>query len=102
MATTSNYALRVPTSLMEELKARADREKSSVNQLIVVAIAEKLAALRTSDYFERRRARATPGDFERILAKAGTEPPRQGDEIPEGWLDATERDGPSREKRGGR
>ena len=35
-------------------------------------------------YFETRAARANPEEFERILAKAGTLPPREGDEIPEG------------------
>jgi hypothetical protein len=87
MATVSNYALRVPPSMMEELRKRAEEEKSSVNQLILVAVAEKLAVLRARDYFASRRARAVPGDFNRILAKAGIEPPREGEEIPEGWLE---------------
>lgn len=87
MATNSNYALRLPPSVMEELKQRAEEEKISANQLIVMAVVEKLTAMRTRDYFARRAARATPGEFERILAKAGTEPPRPGDELPEGWLE---------------
>ena len=38
-------------------------------------------------YFVKRAARAVPGDFARVLAKAGSEPPREGDELPEGWLE---------------
>lgn len=87
MATNGNYALRLPPSVMEELKQRAEEEKISANQFIVLAVVEKLTALRTRDYFTRRAARATPDEFERILAKAGTEPPRPGDELPEGWLE---------------
>ena len=37
-------------------------------------------------YFVKRAARAVPGDFVRVLAKAGSEPPREEDKLPEGWL----------------
>jgi hypothetical protein len=72
---------------MEELRKRAEQEKISVNQFISLAVVEKLTAMRTREYFARRAARAAPGDFEQILAKAGTEPPIPGDEVPEGWLE---------------
>ena len=87
MATISNYALRLPASVMEELKKRAGQEGISVNQFIFMAVVEKLTAMRTREYFARRAARAVPGDFERILARAGTEMPAPGDEVPEGWLE---------------
>lgn len=93
MATVSNFALRVPPSMMQELKERAEKDETSVNQLIVMAIAEKLAALRTREYFALRQARAVPGDFERLLAKAGGASVREGDEVPEGWLERTGADG---------
>lgn len=86
MATVSNFALRIPPSLMEEIKERAAKDEMSANQFIVTAVAEKLAAMRARDYFLARRARAVPGAYLRILAKAGSEPPRAGDEVPEGWL----------------
>lgn len=43
--------------------------------------------LKTVRYFEDRAAKANPEDLKRILAKAGTLPPREGDEIPKGWLE---------------
>ena len=87
MATVSNYALRIPPSLMEEVKDLAKQDDTSVNQFIVLAVAERVGALKARAYFVERAARAVPGDFARILAKAGSEPPREGDELPEGWLE---------------
>lgn len=67
----SNFALRLQPALLEEARKLADAEGVALNQLINVAVAEKLSALRTADYFAERAAR---GDIERalaILAKAG-------------------------------
>lgn len=47
---------------------------------INVAVAEKLAALRTARYFQERAARADLAAFDRLLKTAGDEPPRPGDE----------------------
>ena len=47
----SNYALRVPESLMEYARLVAQEEKVSMNQFFVTAIAEKVAALKTESYF---------------------------------------------------
>jgi hypothetical protein len=102
MATNSNYALRLPPSVMEELKKRAEQEKISINQFIFMAVVEKLTAMRTRDYFVRRAARAAPGDFERILAKAGAEPPMPGDEPPEEWLEEASAGATPSSHRGGR
>jgi hypothetical protein len=87
MATISNYALRIPPSLMEEVRDLAKQDDTSVNQFIVLAVAERVGALKARAYFVKRAAQAVPGDFVRVLAKAGGEPPREGDELPEGWLE---------------
>ncbi|PPQ35282.1 toxin-antitoxin system HicB family antitoxin [Rhodopila globiformis] len=85
MATISNFALRIPPSLMEDVKALASRDAVSVNQFLVQAAAEKVAALKARDYLAERAARAAPGDLGRILAKAGAPTLVPGDELPEGW-----------------
>lgn len=85
MATVSNFALRLPPSLMEDVKALATQDAVSVNQFLVQAAAEKVAALKARGYLVERAARATPGDLGRILAKAGTPTPVPGDELPEDW-----------------
>lgn len=82
MTTTSNYALRLQKSLLDEVKRIAAEENTTINQFINVAVAEKAAALRTEAYFRERAGRADLSAFDRILAKAGTEPPRPGDELP--------------------
>ena len=81
MATTSNYALRLLASLKAEAQRVAADEGTTLNQFINVAVAEKLAALRTARYFEERASRAKPGAFDRLMETAGDEPPRPGDEI---------------------
>jgi hypothetical protein len=83
MARTSNYALRLLASLKAEAEKVAAEEGTTLNQFINVAVAEKLAALRAQRYFRERTARADLDTFDRLLATAGEEPPRPGDEIVE-------------------
>jgi uncharacterized protein (DUF1778 family) len=83
MARTSNYALRLLTSLKAGAEKAAAEEGTTLNQFINVAVAEKLAALRTARYFQERAARADLAVFDQLLARAGEEPPRPGDELPD-------------------
>jgi hypothetical protein len=78
----SNVALRLQTSLLEEAKRVAASEGVALNQLINVAVAEKLSALRTEEYFRERGGRANIGRAKRILKRAGRgKPPVAGDEL---------------------
>jgi hypothetical protein len=54
MRTSSNYALRLPASLKRAVEEVAREDGTTLNQFIVSAVAEKLAALRTADYFAKR------------------------------------------------
>jgi hypothetical protein len=82
----SNFALRLQPSLLEELRKAAESEGVALNQLINVAVAEKVSALRTEEYFQQRTHRADRAQTMRILEKAGKgNPPREGDEIPSDW-----------------
>lgn len=83
MKVNSNYALRLPASLKREVERVAKDDRTTLNQFIVTAVAEKLATLRTIDFFEERAARADPARALQILDSAGTEPPRAGDRIEE-------------------
>ncbi len=80
MANMSNYTLRLLTSLKAEAEKVAEEEGTTLNQFINVAVAEKLAALRTR-YFQERATRADLETFDRLLETSGDEPPRRGDEI---------------------
>jgi hypothetical protein len=83
MATLSNYALRLQTSILDELRTVADEEGTSINQLINVAVAEKLAVLRTERYFQERMARTDRDEFLAILERTGTDIEIDGDELPQ-------------------
>ncbi len=81
MSVASNYALRLPASLKRELEKVAREDGTSLNQLIVTAVAEKLSALRTTDFFEERRARADVETALEVMTRERGEYPRDGDEV---------------------
>lgn len=75
-------ALRLQTSLLEEARRVAESEGVALNQLINVAVAEKLSALRTEEYFRERSGRANVEKAKRILKRAGRgKPAVHGDEL---------------------
>lgn len=78
----SNYALRLQDSLKRAAERLAAEDGASLNQFINVAVAEKIAAIETAEYFRSRAARGSRKAYQRFLAKAGSERPREGDEIP--------------------
>jgi hypothetical protein len=79
--TKANYALRLQASLKREAERVAHAEGTTLNQFINVAVAEKLSALRTAEYFKERGARADIGQAIELLDRAGDEAPREGDEV---------------------
>lgn len=77
----SNVSLRLQTSLLDEARRVAETEGVALNQFINVAVAEKLSALRTEDYFRERAERGDMGRAKRVLKKAGRgNAPVKGDE----------------------
>ena len=79
----SNFALRLQPSLLDEARKLAEAEGVALNQLINVAVAEKVSALRTEEYFASRARRANPGKISRILKRVGKgNAPVAGDELP--------------------
>ena len=82
----SNFALRLQPSLLEELRKAAELEGVALNQLINVAVAEKVSALRTEEYFRERGRRADRTETLRILDRAGKgNTPMPGDEFLPEW-----------------
>ena len=78
----SNFALRLQPSLLDEARQMAEAEGVALNQLINVAVAEKLSALRTEKYFLERAARADIPKALAILSRAGVgTPPMKGDKL---------------------
>jgi hypothetical protein len=78
----SNFALRLQPSLLVEARKLADDEGVALNQLINVALAEKLSALRTEAYFAERAERADIPAAIEILKRTGKgNPPLEGDAL---------------------
>ena len=78
----SNVALRLQESLLGEARRVAEAEGVALNQFINVAVAEKLSALRTEDYFRERAQRGRVEKARRLLKRAGRgNPPLGGDEL---------------------
>ncbi|MBA3812818.1 MAG: hypothetical protein H0X27_14450 [Caulobacteraceae bacterium] len=78
----SNFAPRLQPSLFDEARRLAEAEGVALDQLINVAVAEKLSALRTEDYSAARAARADVPAALAILERAGRDKsPVAGDEV---------------------
>jgi post-segregation antitoxin (ccd killing protein) len=75
----STDPLRLPLSVKAEVERRAKADGISVNQFVATAVAEKLAAMNTAAFFAERRERADFAAFDRIMVRAGGEPPRPDD-----------------------
>lgn len=81
MSVSSNYALRLPASLKREVEKLARDDGTSLNQFIVTAVAEKLATLRTLDFFAEHAARGDVAAALKIMSRPGGEEPREGDGV---------------------
>lgn len=78
----SDFAVRLQPSLLDEARKLTQSEAVALNQLINVAVAEKLSALRTQTIFAERAARAGVPAALDILKKAGKgAPPMKGDQL---------------------
>jgi hypothetical protein len=63
----STITVRLPKSLHTKIKELAQAEGISMNQFLVIAAAEKLAALMTEDYLTREAQHGKRADFEKVL-----------------------------------
>tara|TARA_R110002124_G_scaffold149220_1_gene315209 strand:- start:377954 stop:378166 length:213 start_codon:yes stop_codon:yes gene_type:complete len=69
----SQYPLRLPESLMRATKRAAKADKTSINQFIITAIAEKVAALETEAMLGKRAVMADRAAFIKLLDKVSNE-----------------------------
>jgi hypothetical protein len=82
--------LRLPRSLKEAVERLSREDRTSINQFVATAVAEKVSALQTAAYFTDRQARADFKAFDKIMKRRGGSKPREGDEMPsqaQGGLD---------------
>ena len=86
----SNFPLRLSTSIKRAAEQLAHEDGVSLNQFIATAVAEKVSALRTVGYLEKRAKRADRSLFDDVLARASRgQPPMPDDELPAVFVDLT-------------
>ena len=78
----STLSLRLPKSLHDLAREVAQEEDISINQLITLALAEKLSALKTEEFFEERAEGSSREKFERAMAKVAKREPDEQDRLP--------------------
>lgn len=77
----STISLRLPESLHESARALAEKENISINQLITLALAEKVSALMTEEYLGVRAKRGSRDKFQAVLAKVPDVEPEERDRL---------------------
>ncbi len=65
----STISVRIPEYLHKRLRQLSKREHASINQLITLAIAEKISALDTAEYLEQRASRGNRVKYDRVLSE---------------------------------
>lgn len=80
MKQPSTYPLRLPASLKQAVTRISKEDRTSINQFVVTAVAEKVSAFETARFFADRKARADFKAFDRIMKRRGGESPRPDDE----------------------
>jgi len=64
------------------VERQSKEDRTSINQFVSTAVAEKLSALQTAEFFADRKARSDFKAFDRLMKRRGGRPPRAGDEMP--------------------
>jgi len=82
MKESKTYPLRLPRSLKEAVERLSREDRTSINQFVATAVAEKVSALETARYFTDRKARADFKAFDKIMRRRGAKTLRKGDEMP--------------------
>lgn len=79
----SIYPLRLPTSIEAEAVRLAVEEGTGLNQFVATAVAEKVASLRTADFFLTRKSCGNREAFRLLMTRTGGALPQPGEELPE-------------------
>ena len=80
MTETMTYPLRLPRSLKRAVERQSKEDRTSINQFVATAVAEKLSVLQTAEFFADRKARADFKAFDKLMKRRSGKPPRTGDE----------------------
>ncbi|MCL4261670.1 MAG: type II toxin-antitoxin system HicB family antitoxin [Anaerolineae bacterium] len=74
-------SVRIPKSLHNQVRELAEEEGISINQFVMLALAEKAAALQAMNYLEERAKRGSREKLLAVLAKAPDVAPEEYDRL---------------------
>ena len=77
----STMSIQLPESLHKQVQKLAEQEGISTDYLVALAVAEKMASLRTVEYLRERAARGSREKFEAVLAKVPDIEPEEYDRL---------------------
>ena len=77
----STYPLRLPASLRTAVEKASDTDGTSINQFVVTAVAEKLSAMQTAEFFKEKGEKGDLPEAMRILMRDGGQPPLAEDRL---------------------
>ena len=79
---TVTYPLRLPASLKAAVAEISKEDGTSINQFVTTAVAEKISAMKTAEFFTSRSAKADIKAARRILRRKGGQRPEPEDRLP--------------------
>ena len=71
----------MPSSLKQAVREVSRRDGTSINQFVNTAVAEKLSAMRTAEFFAERSSQADIDAARRLLRRRGGQPPDPSDRL---------------------
>jgi len=77
----SSLSLRLPDSLHKAVKDLARKEHVSINQLITLALTEKLSVLSTESYLQERAKRGSRDKYLNVLNRVSDVPADSNDTL---------------------
>jgi len=77
----SALSLRLPKSLHEQLRELAKEDGISINQFVMLAVAEKVASISTIEYLQKRAKRGNREKLLAVLDKAPNIEPEESDSL---------------------
>ena len=78
---TATYSLRLPVSLKAALAQISKEDGTSINQFVATAVAEKICAMKTAEFFAARASEADVQAALRILNRRGGQVPDPHDRM---------------------
>ena len=81
----TTLSAQIHDSLMKQMQELARQERTTLDQLVAIALAAQVSAWRTAESIQSRAQRVDYAAFDRVLAMVTSVAPLAGDELQEGF-----------------